>query len=98
MKIADIKAFPISFKVPKGTGVRLGIGLAVKRDAVLIKVTTDEGIIGWGEAFGYTSIETTKAALHSMIIPHLIGKTIETNDDIQRINKELHLKLHVLVC
>ena len=50
MKIADIKAFPISFKVPKGTGVRLGIGLAVKRDAVLIKVTTDEGIIGWGEA------------------------------------------------
>ena len=50
MKIADIKAFPISFKVPKGTSVRLGIGLAVKRDAVLIKVTTDKGIIGWGEA------------------------------------------------
>ena len=43
MKIADIKAYPISFKVPKGSGVRLGIGLAVKRDAVLIKVTTDEG-------------------------------------------------------
>jgi len=50
MKIIDIKAFPISFKVPEGTGVRLGIGLAVKRDAVLIKVTTDEGITGWGEA------------------------------------------------
>ena len=44
MKIIDIKAFPISFKVPEGTGVRLGIGLAVKRDAVLIKVSTDEGI------------------------------------------------------
>ena len=50
MKITDINAFPISFKVPQGSGVRLGIGLAVKRDAVLIKVTTDEGIIGWGEA------------------------------------------------
>ena len=50
MKIIDIKAFPISFKVPEGTGVRLGIGLAVKRDAVLIKVSTDEGITGWGEA------------------------------------------------
>ena len=50
MKIVDIRAFPISFKVPQGSGVRLGIGLAVKRDAVLIKVTTDEGIIGWGEA------------------------------------------------
>ena len=50
MKIIEVKAFPISFKVPKGSGVRLGIGLAVKRDAVLIKVITDEGIIGWGEA------------------------------------------------
>ena len=50
MKIIDIKAFPISFEVPKNYGVRLGIGLAVKRDAVLIKVTTDNGIVGWGEA------------------------------------------------
>jgi L-alanine-DL-glutamate epimerase-like enolase superfamily enzyme len=50
MKILDIQAFPISFKIPEGKGVRLGIGLAVKRDAVLIKVTTDEGLIGWGEA------------------------------------------------
>ena len=50
MKIIEVTAFPISFKVPQGSGVRLGIGLAVKRDAVLIKVTTDEGIIGWGEA------------------------------------------------
>ena len=50
MKIIDIKAYPISFKVPENSGVRLGIGLAVKRDAVLIKVLTDEGIVGWGEA------------------------------------------------
>ena len=50
MKIVDVKAFPISFKVPKDSGVRLGIGLAVKRDAVLVKVVTDEGIVGWGES------------------------------------------------
>ncbi len=50
MKIIDIKAYPISFEVPRGSGVRLGIGLAIKRDAVLVKVSTDEGIIGWGEA------------------------------------------------
>ena len=50
MKILDVKAFPTSFQVPKESGVRLGIGLAVKRDAVLIKVVTDEDIVGWGEA------------------------------------------------
>ena len=28
----------------------LGIGRAIKRDAVLIKIVTDEGHVGWGEA------------------------------------------------
>lgn len=50
MRIAEIKAVPVSFRVPEGKKVTLGIGRAVKRDAVLVKVTTDEGIIGWGEA------------------------------------------------
>lgn len=50
MRITNILAVPISFRVPEGQNVRLGIGRAVKRDSVLIKVTTDEGLIGWGEA------------------------------------------------
>ena len=49
MRITEIKAVPISFRVPEGKNVRLGIGRAVKRDAVLVKVLTDEGIVGWGE-------------------------------------------------
>lgn len=50
MKIVDIKAVPISFPVPENRSVRLGIGRSVKRDAVLVRVTTDEGVSGWGEA------------------------------------------------
>ncbi|HYM02841.1 MAG TPA: mandelate racemase/muconate lactonizing enzyme family protein [Stellaceae bacterium] len=50
MRIADVKAFATSFPVPPGAGVALGIGRAVKRDAVLVKVTTDDGLIGWGES------------------------------------------------
>ncbi len=46
MRITSIKAVPISYKVPEGRNVRLGIGRAVKRDAVLVKVTTDEGMVG----------------------------------------------------
>jgi D-galactarolactone cycloisomerase len=49
MKIVDIQAFPTSFPLPSG-GPRLGIGQAVKRDAVMVKVTTEDGIVGWGES------------------------------------------------
>ena len=50
MRIADLRAVPISFPVPAGKSVRLGIGRSVKRDAVLVRVETDEGHVGWGEA------------------------------------------------
>jgi len=50
MRIANIRSFPISFPVPEGKSVRLGIGRSVKRDAVLVRVETDEGHVGWGEA------------------------------------------------
>lgn len=49
MKIVDVRAFPTSFPLPQG-GPRLGIGQAVKRDAVMVKVTTEDGIVGWGES------------------------------------------------
>jgi len=50
MKIIDLRAYPTSFPIPAANRVALGIGTAVKRDAVVVKVLTDEGITGWGEA------------------------------------------------
>jgi len=50
MRIADIRAVPISFPVPAEKSVRLGIGRSVKRDSVLVRVETDAGHVGWGEA------------------------------------------------
>jgi L-alanine-DL-glutamate epimerase-like enolase superfamily enzyme len=50
MKITDIRAFPTSFAIPRENRVALGIGTAVKRDAVVVKVTTVSGVVGWGEA------------------------------------------------
>ena len=40
MKIDDLTAYPVSFPIPPDKAVTLGIGRAVKRDAVLIKVAT----------------------------------------------------------
>jgi len=50
MKIVDVRAFPISFPVPQDKSVRLGIGRSVKRDAVLVRVETESGMVGWGES------------------------------------------------
>ena len=50
MKIAEVRAYPTSFPLAPDAGVTLGIGRAVKRDAVVVKVTTDDGRVGWGEA------------------------------------------------
>jgi D-galactarolactone cycloisomerase len=50
MRITSVKAFPISFPVPKDKSVTLGIGRSVKRDAVLVRVQTDDGLTGWGES------------------------------------------------
>ena len=65
MRIRSVRAYPISFRVPEGQNVRLGIGRAVKRDAVLVKVETDEGPVGWGEA-------------HHARCPGAIAKLIDT--------------------
>jgi len=50
MRIVDVKAYPTSFPVPPDASVTLGIGRAVKRDAVVVKVTTDDGLVGYGES------------------------------------------------
>jgi L-alanine-DL-glutamate epimerase-like enolase superfamily enzyme len=50
LKIVDLKAYPASFPVPLENRVALGIGTAIKRDAVVVKVTTVGGLVGWGES------------------------------------------------
>lgn len=50
LRITEVKAYPTSFAIPPANRVALGIGTAVKRDAVVVKVTTAGGLVGWGEA------------------------------------------------
>ncbi len=50
MKIVDVQAHAVSFPLPREHQVTLGIGRTVKRDAVIVKVTTAGGLVGWGES------------------------------------------------
>lgn len=71
MKIANIEAFPTSFPVPPSAGVSLGVGRMVKRDAVVVKVTTDDGLVGWGESH-HGRAHTAVAALLQTTLKRLV--------------------------
>ena len=50
MKIVEITATAVSVPVPPEGQVTLGLGRTIKRDAVVVKVMTESGIVGWGES------------------------------------------------
>ncbi len=50
LRITEVRAYPTSFPIPAANRVALGIGTAIKRDAVVVKVSTAGGLVGWGEA------------------------------------------------
>ena len=43
-------------------------------DALLVKVTTDQGYEGWGEAFGLQATAVTKRAIDDLITPLCLGQ------------------------
>jgi L-alanine-DL-glutamate epimerase-like enolase superfamily enzyme len=61
-------------------------------EALLVKITTDAGIVGWGEAFGYNVIPATRAAIDQMVAPLCIGRDPL---QIESLMLELQQKLHV---
>ncbi len=73
LKIADITAIPTSFPLPKDSNVRLGIGRAVKRDAVIVKVRTESGIIGWGESHAGRAPGAVAALINTTLRTLVLG-------------------------
>ncbi|MFO1318405.1 MAG: mandelate racemase/muconate lactonizing enzyme family protein [Burkholderiales bacterium] len=61
-------------------------------DCLLVRVETDAGITGWGEAFGYNVISATRAILDDVIAPMVIGQPA---DAIEPLMLDLHRKLHI---
>jgi L-alanine-DL-glutamate epimerase-like enolase superfamily enzyme len=80
LRITDVKAFPVSFPIAPANRVALGIGTAIKRDAVVVKVSTDEGLVGWGEAH-HGRAHTAVAKLIESTLKELI-LNLEANDVI----------------
>lgn len=43
-------------------------------DILLVRVETEDGRVGWGEAFGHAAIPSTRAALDTIVAPLVIGR------------------------
>ena len=61
-------------------------------DTLLVRVTTQDGLVGWGEAFGHGAIPATKAALDSLVGPLMVGMDAL---DIAATMKSAHQAVHL---
>lgn len=60
---------------------------------LLVRVETDDGIVGWGEAFGYAVWPVTRVAIEKLVAPMAIGRN---EDDFESLMDELQRKLHIV--
>lgn len=76
MIIAKIKTFPL--RIPLQTRYACcslsvgGKGLPVADS--LLRVSTDQGLEGWGEAFGFRAVQSEKLAVDELIAPLSVQK------------------------
>jgi L-alanine-DL-glutamate epimerase-like enolase superfamily enzyme len=61
-------------------------------DSLLVKVTTDDEIVGWGETFGFTAIPAVKVVIDMILAPELIGSDCTWREKLRR---DLQRKFHV---
>ncbi|MCW5620772.1 MAG: mandelate racemase/muconate lactonizing enzyme family protein [Burkholderiales bacterium] len=95
MKIRSVETIVVRIPYTTGGSADTGAwgGTAwTTADALLVKVTTDDGLTGWGEAFGYNAIPATRAAIEHMIAPMCIGRDA---CDIESLMRDMHAKLHI---
>jgi L-alanine-DL-glutamate epimerase-like enolase superfamily enzyme len=91
MKITSVD--PIVIAVPFEDGGS-GTGMTPNRwhtlDMVLVRICTDKGLTGWGEAFGYFCQRAVASQVRDLIAPALVGRDL---GDPAALNLELQRKL-----
>jgi len=92
MKITKVE--PMLIELPYEHGApkpRLGTGaIRTMMDAVYIRVDTDEGVTGWGEAFGFAACPITLHAAKIAVAPLAVGRD---PTDIPALMTDLHRRL-----
>ncbi|HKU07631.1 MAG TPA: mandelate racemase/muconate lactonizing enzyme family protein, partial [Bradyrhizobium sp.] len=96
MKISDVRAHHI--RIPYDAGVasfRQGASSIAAVDIVVVEVTTDNGLTGWGDAFSYVCPRTTHAAINEMIAPQARGQEVPDAAGIPAFMEQIQRNLHL---
>lgn len=61
-------------------------------DTLLVRVDTDTGLVGWGEAFGHGAIPATRTALNTLVAPWMIGRSAaDIGNTMRAAQQAMHL-------
>lgn len=96
MKITDVRAHQI--RIPYDAGVasfRQGASAITALDMVIVEVTTDAGLTGWGDAFAYVCPRTTRSAVEEMIAPQALGLEVPDAAGIPAVMEQIQRNLHL---
>lgn len=94
MKIASIETSIVALPFDMGGPPQLFAGKPwTHLEILLVKVNTDAGVTGWGEAFGHVVNPSTKAALDTLVAPLFIGRDPR---NINALMREMQQALHLL--
>jgi len=94
MKITSVEVIELEMPFNRGVddGGEVGFLNWGMLDFCLIKVDTDVGITGWGDAFSFQCRRPVAEAVTHMVAPRVIGRDAR---DITRVNHELQRELHL---
>jgi L-alanine-DL-glutamate epimerase-like enolase superfamily enzyme len=96
MLIEKIETYPLRIPLkpddsPSAAGAWGDKNLAAV-DSLLVKITTDDGLVGWGETFGFGVVPTAKRAIDQMIAPLCLGQDAAR---IRPLMLDIQKKLHI---
>jgi len=96
MQITNVRAHHL--RIPYDAGVakfRHGTSGLSELDMVVVEVSTDQGVTGWGDAFSYVCPRTTCTAIDEMIAPQVRGREVPEADKIPAFMEEIQRNLHL---
>jgi L-alanine-DL-glutamate epimerase-like enolase superfamily enzyme len=96
MLITNVRAHHL--RIPYDAGVarfRHGVSASAATDIVVVEVSTDGGVTGWGDAFSYVCPRTTCTAIDEMIAPQARGLEIPDAAGIPAFMEQIQRNLHL---
>ena len=96
MKITDVRAHHIRIPYDAGpASFRQGASAISALDMVVVEITTDGGLTGWGDAFAYVCPRTTCTAVEEMIAPQARGQDVPEPEKIPALMEQIQRNLHL---